>query len=295
MTPAVLAYPRFGEEFTLETDASIMGLGAVLSQRQEDGKRHPVAYASRALNPAEKNYSVTELEILAVVWGITHFHSYLYGGDVTVLTDHSAIKSVLEGPNPTGKHARWWTRVYGRGIKSVTIMYRAGRENASADALSRSPVSSPPSHGIGQDETQVSAVTTDPDQDLSSLLHAAPTTGEQLDYSSEQLKDPELKELMLYLKQDVLPDNAERSKKLVAKATQFTLMDGVLIYLDHNHGDRRRVVVPLHLREQILRESHGGVYGGHFAGPKLYNTLSRQWWWRGMYGTRQKNLYIPLC
>ena len=102
-------------------------------------------------------------------------------------------------------------------------MYRAGRENASADALSRSPVSSPPSHGIGQDETQVSAVTTDPDQDLSSLFHAAPTTGEQLDYYSEQLKDPELKELMLYLKQDVLPDDAERSKKLVAKAL-FTML-----------------------------------------------------------------------
>lgn len=107
MTPPVLAYPRFGEEFTLETDASIMGLGAVLSQKQEYGKRHPVAYASRALNPAEKNYSVTQLETLAVVWSITHYHSVLYGGHVTVLTDHSAVKSMLEAPNPTGKHARW--------------------------------------------------------------------------------------------------------------------------------------------------------------------------------------------
>ena len=190
VTPPVLVYPCFGEEFTLERDASIIGLGTVLSQKQEDGKRHPVAYASRALNPAERNYSMTELETLAVVWGITHFHSYLYSGDMTVLTDHSAVKSVLEVPNPTGKHARWWTRVYGRGIRSVTIVYRAGRENVSADALSRSPVSSPPSHGIGQGETQVSAVTTDPDQGLSSLLQAVPTTEEQVDYSSEQMKDP---------------------------------------------------------------------------------------------------------
>ena len=149
VTPPVLAYPRFGEGFTLETDASISGLGAVLSQKQADGRLHPVAYASRALNPTEKNYSVTELETLAVVWGITHFHSYLYGGDVTVITDHSAVKPVLEAPNPAGKHARWWTRVHGTGIKSVKIVYRAGRENASADALSRSPVSLPPAHGIG--------------------------------------------------------------------------------------------------------------------------------------------------
>lgn len=78
---------------------------------------------------------MTEHETLAVVWAITHFHSYLYGGDVTVLTDHSAVKSVLEASNPTGKHARWWTLVYGRGIKSIMIVHQAGRENASANVL----------------------------------------------------------------------------------------------------------------------------------------------------------------
>ena len=56
VTPPVLAYPSFEKDFTLETDASVLGLGAVLSQRQEDGRLHPVAYASRALNPSEKNY-----------------------------------------------------------------------------------------------------------------------------------------------------------------------------------------------------------------------------------------------
>ena len=88
VTPPVLAYPCFSKDFTLETDASIQGLGAVLSQIQEDGKVHPVAYASRALNPSEKNYSVTELETLAVMWAITHFHTYLYKNRATVLTDH---------------------------------------------------------------------------------------------------------------------------------------------------------------------------------------------------------------
>jgi len=134
----VLAYPAFTKPFTLETDASIQGLGAVLSQKQEDGKSHPVAYASRALSAPERNYSITELETLAVVWAISHFHTYLYGNCVTVSTDHSAVKAVLQTPNPTGQHSRWWTKVYGSGVKEVNIIYRSGKTNLSADALSRS-------------------------------------------------------------------------------------------------------------------------------------------------------------
>ena len=111
-TAPVLAYPNFDAEFVLETDASIRGLGAVLSQAQEGGKLHPVGYASRALSPSEVRYGITDLKTLAVVWAISHFNHYLYGSCVVVYTDHTAIKSVLEAANPTGKHARWWTRVY---------------------------------------------------------------------------------------------------------------------------------------------------------------------------------------
>ena len=107
-------------------DASIQGSGAVLSQKQEDSKLHPIAYASGALNRAEKNYGITELETLVVVWGITHFCSYLYGNAVRVLTDHSAVKAVLETSNPTGKHTRWWIRVYSSAVRAVTIVYHAG-------------------------------------------------------------------------------------------------------------------------------------------------------------------------
>ena len=97
-------YPNFDQDSTLETDASTMGLGAVLSQQAEDGKIHPVAYASWSLSPQERRYAITELETLAVVWAVSHFHAYLYGHDVHVFTDHSAVKAVLETPNPSGKH-----------------------------------------------------------------------------------------------------------------------------------------------------------------------------------------------
>ncbi len=91
VTAPVLAYPRFGPdaEFTLETDASGVGLGAVLSQKQEDDQLHPIAYASLALDPNERNYAITELETLAVVWAARKFRPYLLGHHTTVLTDHS--------------------------------------------------------------------------------------------------------------------------------------------------------------------------------------------------------------
>ena len=154
-TAPVLVYPNFDQSFVLETDASIKGLGAVLSQRQENSQLHPVAFASRALSAAEKNYSIIELETLAVVWAIQHFHAYLYMHEVMVVTDHSAVKAILQTPSPSGKHTRWWLKVFASGVGKVQMVYRPGRENARADALSRNPVTST---GAG-DQAQVNQVT----------------------------------------------------------------------------------------------------------------------------------------
>ena len=97
------------------------------------------------------------------MWAVSHFRHLLYGNTVKVYTDHTSVKAVLESPNPTAKHARWWTRVYGCGVKDIQISYRAGRENKNADALSRSPYSSSPAVGIAEGEVQVASVTS---QDL---------------------------------------------------------------------------------------------------------------------------------
>lgn len=120
-TSQVLAYPDFGRDFVLETDAS--GLNAELSQVQEDGRVHPLGYASRALSPSERNYAITELETLAVVWVVTHFCHYLYGHNVKIFMDHTAVKAVLDTPQPNGKHARWLSKVFGSNIRKVEIKY----------------------------------------------------------------------------------------------------------------------------------------------------------------------------
>ena len=154
----MLSYPSFDRPFILGTDASIEGIGAVLSQPLEGSHLHPIAYASRALSSLEQNYAVTELETLAVVWAMFHFHSYLYGHSVTVFTDHTAVKAVLETPNPSGKHAWWWTKVYGTGVKDVKIQYWAGRANANVDTLSCCPQAPAPREGLAEAEVQVAVI-----------------------------------------------------------------------------------------------------------------------------------------
>ena len=81
-----------------------------------------------------------ELETLAVVWAMLHFRTYLHGQDVVVITVHSAVVAVLQKPGLTGKHARWWVKVYDSGTKSVEIRHQPGWENINADALSCNPV-----------------------------------------------------------------------------------------------------------------------------------------------------------
>ena len=106
-TAPVLAYPNFSVDFKLETDASGAGLGAVLSQAQKDGSTRPIAFASHTLQSSKVNYGITELEALAVVWAVKHFHQYLYGHKCQVITDHEALKSLLSTPHPSGKLAPW--------------------------------------------------------------------------------------------------------------------------------------------------------------------------------------------
>ena len=281
----VLGYPRFDAPFVLETDASIDGLGAVLSQTQEDGKLPPIAYASRALTPGERNYGITDLETLAVVWSLSHFQSYLYGQKVTVFTDHSAVRAVLQNPGASGKHARWWTKVYGSGIAELNIVYRPGRENTKADALSRSPQYPAPKFGEAETEIQVTAVTGDPICTIDEMLQMEPigTLSNPHSFAGEQQKDEKIDQIMLFLETEKLPSDDKRARKIALQSGNFTVEDGVLYFLDSKHKHRKRAVVPSHLRERVMKEAHSGPLSGHFSGTRLYNVLARVWWWEGMY------------
>ena len=100
----------------------------------------------------------TELRNWRHWWALTHFRGYLYGNSVTVYTDHAAVEIVWETPNPSGKHANWWSKVYESGVRSIDIIYKSGKSNTNADALSRNPVRP----AIQQvEEVQVAAIQSD--------------------------------------------------------------------------------------------------------------------------------------
>uniref|UniRef100_A0ABD2W2E3 Reverse transcriptase RNase H-like domain-containing protein n=1 Tax=Trichogramma kaykai TaxID=54128 RepID=A0ABD2W2E3_9HYME len=132
----ILACPNFSETFILQTDASNDGLGAVLTQNI-DGKERVIAYASRTLNKAEKNYSATEKECLAVKWGIWKLRDYLEGYHFVVITDHQSLRWLSKIDNPSDRLARWAIEL---NQWDFEVKYRKSTENTVADALSRSPL-----------------------------------------------------------------------------------------------------------------------------------------------------------
>ena len=129
----VLLAPDFSKEFTLQTDASKNGLGAVLSQLDGNGADHPVAYASRKLRPAEKNYSTIEQECLAIKWAIDKFSNYLLGRTFIIETDHAPLKW-LDQHQHNARVARWSLALQPYAFE---IRHRSGARNQNADALSR--------------------------------------------------------------------------------------------------------------------------------------------------------------
>uniref|UniRef100_A0AAZ1X8S4 Gypsy retrotransposon integrase-like protein 1 n=1 Tax=Oreochromis aureus TaxID=47969 RepID=A0AAZ1X8S4_OREAU len=131
----VLAYPDARQPFIVDTDASNVGVRAVLSQQGEAGER-VVAYFSRALGRAERNYCVTRRELLAVVLAVRHFRPYLHGCRFLLRTDHASLTWLLNFKHPEGQVARWLEVLQGYDFE---IQHRAGRQHGNADALSRRP------------------------------------------------------------------------------------------------------------------------------------------------------------
>jgi hypothetical protein len=130
----VLRYSDFDKEFIVATDASDIALGAVLMQKDENGKEYSIAYASKSLNETEQRYGITDKEGLAVIWAVQHFHKYLMGKKFTIITDHSALKFIKTQKFPHGRRGRWMMELQKYDFE---IIHRAGKSNKNADALSR--------------------------------------------------------------------------------------------------------------------------------------------------------------
>ena len=130
----ILAFADFNKPFLLETNASKLGLGVVISQKQPDGWYHSVTYVSWSLTVSEHNYDSTKQEFLALKWAIAEqFQEYLHWKQFAVITDNNPLTYILTTPNLDATQHHWVTSLVGF---TFNIEYKKRRDNVIADALS---------------------------------------------------------------------------------------------------------------------------------------------------------------
>jgi len=123
----------------LHTDWSNVGIGAVLGQIDDSGSEYMVACISRSLNVHERNYSSPQGEMLAAVWAVKTFHTYLHGCEFTLVTDHQPLTYLMSKPDLVGLHARWAITLQ---QYTFNVVHRPGVQHQNADCLSRTPAAS---------------------------------------------------------------------------------------------------------------------------------------------------------
>lgn len=146
----ILIYPDFDKDFVLTTDSSNFALGAVLSQGPI-GSDKPISYASRTLNESEINYSTIEKELLAIVWATKYFRPYLFGRKFKIVTDHKPLQWMMNLKEPNSRLTRWRLKL---SEFDFSVVYKKGKSNTNADALSRIEISNEEASSIVANPTE---------------------------------------------------------------------------------------------------------------------------------------------
>ena len=255
-TAPVLSYPNFDIPFILTTDASAYAIGFVLSQEFPDGE-HPIAYGSRSLKGAELNYSNTDREMLAVVKGVEHFRTYLYGRHFIIRTDHQAIALINRGKPTSSRVLKW---ILDMKDYSFEVVYTPATKIRHADALSR----------VRYEEVaeKHEAEHVDPPEQVFHLW-GEPRSWEPilepLDWVEEQKADDQLQPLY--------------QRALQGDQSTYKIYQGVLHQLiDGTHVP----LVPQRHRSRIIKQFHGPPAQGHLGPERTYLTMRRYVYWPSM-------------
>ena len=229
---------------------------------QDDGTEKVIAYASRSLSKPERNYCVTRKELLAVVYFIRYFRSYLLGQTFTLRTDHGSLLWLRNFKQPEGQLARWLEQLQ---EYQFTIVHRPGRKHGNADALSRIPCPQchRPSHEYTPQPPLVIA--------LSSLRC------DEIQLRNLQLQDDSLAPIIDLLQKGLRPDMCNNTtlnpelRRLYHMFDQLVLNRGLLCrnyQISEEDPCHLQVVVPHTLRQSILQEIHAGAVSGHLGSGK---------------------------
>lgn len=266
----ILIQPDYSKPFVLRTDASNYAIGAVLLQGEGKDER-PIEYASRLLIPAERNYSTTEREALAVVWAVDRFRGYIEGHEVIIGSDHQPLKWLLTLKSPSGRLARWALKLQ---CFNIQFQYTPGKANVIADTLSR-----PSCKEETKDQCGVCSVVVD--------LPARSAT----DLRRAQLDDLELKKIISDLEDTSDPESIGLKRW---SERGYFLQQGVLYrYSPDVDSEEPQLVVPTSLRLEIMKESHDSDLAGHHGVDRTYNRISQGFYFPGM--RRAITEYIKTC
>ena len=240
---ALLRYPDYNLPFVIQTDASSIGLGAVLLQIK-DKMEKPIWFASRALSTLESKYHARELECLAVKWALKKFRPIIEGCKVTVFTDHESLIWLMRQDVPQGRLARWVLELQGTDF---SVVHRSGTSNRNADALSRAV------------HIQKLCSLTVADNGMAAwrerLLAAQREDVDCMAFSTKGEKEEEG-----YSIQDQLI-----CKKIKIRAQEWVA-----------------VIVPRALQTEVLRSYHTEPQAGHFGIHISYEIIRRRFYWQGM-------------
>jgi transposase InsO family protein len=293
--PPILGYADFTRPFELHTDASALGLGAVLYQQQE-GKSRVIAYASRSLGKAERNYPAHKLEFLALKWAVTEkLKDYLYGASFTVYTDNNPLTYVLTTAKLDATGHRWLAAL---AAFNFTLKYKPGAKNVDADTLSR--LAHNPQLSVDEErEISAEAVHTI----CSSIQYPIVETlcmsadavddldGQDLtqhrtqDVRRAQNSDPIIGAWMTYLRSGRKPKHRvcqhPEDAAMLRNFEHLRLKRGALYREVTTDGQTTsQLVLPSSLRKEALRGIHDDV--GHPGRDRTMALAKERFWWPGM-------------
>ena len=262
----ILRHPDFNREFTIQTDASYQGLGAVITQVDNNGNEYVVAYASRTLSKAERNYATTVLEGQAIMWATKYFRHYIYGNHFTVLTDHKPLTTLTTKESDNAQLRKISMHIQQYGDK-ITINYREGKQNVVADALSRAPVSE-----ILMIKRNLQRTFLNVEKDKWKTWIEA------------QRNDTELSNIIDYIEKQELPE--DEADKVIALAANCDVIEGMLIRSVVNSKRNEfmyQIMVPKTLITQVLEDNHNQLTAGHMGIRRTYERIRSKFYWPGIY------------
>ena len=240
----------------LYTDASDIGVGAVLAQRDANGEEKVISYASKGFSSSEKNWAVTEKEAFAVVWAPQYFHAYVYGVKIIVYSDHKALKWLRNMKHPSSKLARWILKLEQYDYE---IIHRPGSLMAHVDALSRAPINS----------IQISSWSSSELQELQDLDSDIAIVKQWVQEGQSPQKCPE--------------NGSDVLKPLYRVFPSLVIQNGVLYrkWVPKFDTDKLQVVIPKYYAPKIINQVHNQLC--HLGIHKTFDAIQNRFYWPGFH------------